>query len=318
MAKGYYRCECGKEFDNPQKFNGHKQGCRVHIELKYGSYETYLTIKNRSQSKSAETCRKIYALRRKEREEKWISEEHRCERCGKVMTVKYGSGRFCSSFCSHSRQLSEEQKSITRDKLLSNKNIELFTSETSIKFQDKRRETLEKKKEILLCKYEASPKTCEICGKILPYDMRNRKTCSKDCWILLNCEINKNRRYYNSKRGVFDGVFFDSTYELAFYIYCKYNGINCIKNKEISFTYFYNGKYHEYFPDFFLPDKDIFVETKGRITELDRVKMEAALSDNKQIVMLTKEDLTFAFEFVKDKFGLIYNKSGNNFYLLYE
>lgn len=33
---GYYMCGCGKEFDNPQKFNGHKSGCRIHLgEEKY-------------------------------------------------------------------------------------------------------------------------------------------------------------------------------------------------------------------------------------------------------------------------------------------
>lgn len=31
--KGYYKCECGKEFDNPQKFNGHKSHCQMHLKL---------------------------------------------------------------------------------------------------------------------------------------------------------------------------------------------------------------------------------------------------------------------------------------------
>lgn len=28
-----YICECGKEFDNPQKFNGHKCHCLIHREV---------------------------------------------------------------------------------------------------------------------------------------------------------------------------------------------------------------------------------------------------------------------------------------------
>jgi len=31
-----YRCICGKVFDNPQKFNGHKSNCKEHILNKYG------------------------------------------------------------------------------------------------------------------------------------------------------------------------------------------------------------------------------------------------------------------------------------------
>lgn len=26
-----YRCECGREFENPQSFNGHKCHCKVHL-----------------------------------------------------------------------------------------------------------------------------------------------------------------------------------------------------------------------------------------------------------------------------------------------
>ena len=53
-----YICECGKEFDNPQKFNGHKQGCKVHIELKYGSIDAYYAIKNRGHAAGVETKKK--------------------------------------------------------------------------------------------------------------------------------------------------------------------------------------------------------------------------------------------------------------------
>ena len=48
MSKEYH-CICGKIFDNPQKFNGHKQGCKEHIINKYGSVEYYYSnIRNMS------------------------------------------------------------------------------------------------------------------------------------------------------------------------------------------------------------------------------------------------------------------------------
>ena len=46
-----YTCICGQVFDNPQKFNGHKQGCVIHITNKYGTYDNYLSIKNRNHNK---------------------------------------------------------------------------------------------------------------------------------------------------------------------------------------------------------------------------------------------------------------------------
>jgi len=29
--QGNYKCECGKEFDNSQAFNGHKSHCKIHL-----------------------------------------------------------------------------------------------------------------------------------------------------------------------------------------------------------------------------------------------------------------------------------------------
>ena len=40
----------------------------------------------------------------------WQSGVFKCEKCGKVMTTKYKSGRFCSEKCCHSRVLSKESK----------------------------------------------------------------------------------------------------------------------------------------------------------------------------------------------------------------
>ena len=48
-----YTCICGRTFDNPQKFNGHKQGCQQHILTKYKSLQEYYQIKNRNYAQGA-------------------------------------------------------------------------------------------------------------------------------------------------------------------------------------------------------------------------------------------------------------------------
>lgn len=40
----------------------------------------------------------------------WELERHLCECCGKPMTEFYGSGRFCSEYCAHSREHTEESR----------------------------------------------------------------------------------------------------------------------------------------------------------------------------------------------------------------
>lgn len=115
MVKGYYKCECGKEFDNPQKFNGHKSQCTTHLIL-FGKIESRdeKSKKFINGGLKANCDRKEKAAKLKQENiDKWISEKHACEKCGKIMTKKFGTGRFCSVSCSHSRQFPQ----VLRDKI---------------------------------------------------------------------------------------------------------------------------------------------------------------------------------------------------------
>lgn len=112
-----YVCECGREFDNPQKFNGHKQGCEVHIKIKYGTLDAYYKIKNRNHNKG-NIVHMRSVLNKELQLQKWVAEQHRCEKCGKIMTDKYGSGRFCCKSCANSRVRTEEQKEKVRKSVL--------------------------------------------------------------------------------------------------------------------------------------------------------------------------------------------------------
>ena len=116
-----YTCDCGKTFTNPQSFNGHKCHCKAHLgDEKY-----------QAQLKRDLTASRIGgALKSKQSKEqhiekvsKWISEQHVCEHCGKVMTEYYGSGKFCSSKCAHARTYSEETKQKIRDSVIKTKNL---------------------------------------------------------------------------------------------------------------------------------------------------------------------------------------------------
>ena len=48
---------------------------------------------------------------------------------------------------------------------------------------------------------------------------------------------------------LYDGLYFDSSWELYFYIYCKDHDFNIIKNP-VKFTYSFEDKIHYYMPDF--------------------------------------------------------------------
>lgn len=103
-----YKCECGKEFEKPNSFNGHKSSCKIHQINKHGSLE-FFNLKYYNQAKKISQTLKEKGQYRKEKSlEDWISEKHTCEKCGKVMTEKFGSGRFCSRSCANSHVQTEE------------------------------------------------------------------------------------------------------------------------------------------------------------------------------------------------------------------
>ena len=110
-----YICECGKIFTNPQSFNGHKSHCKEHLgEEKYNKNLKTNTDKILYGSKK----RSLDLIREKqEKYNQWLSEQHKCEKCGKVMAKKYGSGRFCSKPCANSKPHSEETKQKIRSKI---------------------------------------------------------------------------------------------------------------------------------------------------------------------------------------------------------
>lgn len=83
--------------------------------------------------------------------------------------------------------------------------------------------------------------------------------------------------YNSSNRGrckqiIYDGISFHSNWEVIYYIYCKENNIAIIRNSE-SFDYIWNGS-RKYFPDFYLPTDDIYIEVKGYKTERDEAKWQ--------------------------------------------
>lgn len=102
-----YKCDCGKEFTNSQSFNGHRSICPIYLGDKWYLREKQL----RELGKRSSEINKINYLKIKEQKKlKWISEQHTCEKCGKVMTEKFGSGRFCSRSCANSRIRTDEIK----------------------------------------------------------------------------------------------------------------------------------------------------------------------------------------------------------------
>ena len=92
-----YKCECGKEFTNPQSFNGHKSNCVIHLKAT-GKYEERMKLREKQTLKMIETYAKKSEELHRKKEEEWKNACHKCEHCGKIMKEKYESGRYCSKY----------------------------------------------------------------------------------------------------------------------------------------------------------------------------------------------------------------------------
>lgn len=97
--------------------------------------------------------------------------------------------------------------------------------------------------------------------------------------------------YTNSNRGrvkqiIFDNIKFHGKWEVAFYKWSKENNIEIKKNIE-GFNYYWRGN-RTYFPDFYLPKLELFIEIKGYETYRDQAKWSAF---PKKLIVIRKEQI---------------------------
>jgi hypothetical protein len=106
------------------------------------------------------------------------------------------------------------------------------------------------------------------------------------------------------KKGWYKGFFCDSSWELAYVIYCLEHNIDIKRNTEKR-QYSFKDKVKNYIPDFIVNSE--LIEIKGYKTE----EWEAKIKCNPDVKVLYKEDLNEIFSYV------IYTY-GKNYIRLYE
>lgn len=89
-------------------------------------------------------------------------------------------------------------------------------------------------------------------------------------------EVYRNRiphAHARSKHGYYKDIWFESSWELMFIVYCLENNIQFERN-HTAFSYQYENSIKTYFPDFYLPKTDEYIEIKGVKTEKDIAKWQ--------------------------------------------
>lgn len=193
-----------------------------------------------------------------------------CIKCKKDHDGSFGSGVYCSRSCANSRVFSDESKIkkslANKGKLSWNKGKQLSWIFTK----------------------------CEYCKN----DIRHRKSSPKkyhpECWLKASGGYRKGSGI--GKSGWYNGVWCDSSYELAWVIYQFEHNITFKRNKE-TFSYQWKGVVKKYTPDFIKHGE--IIEIKGYVDK----QVEAKLQSIPNLKILFREDLNVEFEYVENKYG---------------
>lgn len=172
-------------------------------------------------------------------------------------------------------------------------------------------------------KYKINPKVCSVCGKVLPYEKRRCKTCSDECAKESRTSKNIDNGLYKrlggfregagrSKSGYYKGSFCGSTYELAYWIYCKDHGIDIERNTKV-YPYTINGKTKTYLPDYIVEGH--LVEVKGYVNSLTLIKASAV---KEGVKIITLKELEPMMDYIDKKYGVHHKGKSNNYASLYD
>jgi hypothetical protein len=245
---------------------------------------------------------KVHGINKKKQDEKRekklkdkLTKEYRCKKCDSIHDGSYGCGDFCSRFCSNSREWSQKKKDKHR--------LIMKSSKKSLK-ANKVRSVNKIKKPCVMCGENFEVYECN----------QDQMFCSRECYNN-DTEFKFRKKSAGGTRegsgrgksGWYKGIQCDSSYELAWVIYSLEHGINFVRNKD-GFDYYFNDSKHKYYPDYYLPDTDAYVEIKGFNTAQYESKIKQF---NKKLSVLYKKDLIDVFKYV-------INKYGKNFIEMYE
>ena len=131
----------------------------------------------------------------------------------------------------------------------------------------------------------------------------------KNTWAAKTGEEMKEIKNKSWKKYFYDDSYFDSSWEIYFYIWHKYKG-NTIIREPISLEYFFNNVSHSYIPDFFVNGQlyeiksDYLFELMQIPNTIDKAKYDCMTKNNVKIMQLS--DLQIIIDEVNQIYGKDY------------
>ena len=152
---------------------------------------------------------------------------------------------------------------------------------------------------------------------------KTKQTCLKKYGVTCTTKL-RSIRLKQQNKYFYNNLYFDSTLEIAYYIYLKDHNINFEYNPQIEFTYKCHNNVHKYFPDFKV--EDVYVEIKGnqffrsdgtmfcpyrykywsdedykKMCDVYEAKHQCMIKNNVQILL--ESNMNNIKEYIKEKYG---------------
>lgn len=211
-----------------------------------------------------------------------------CQQCSKEIP---NSKKFCNSSCAASynnklRVRSDESKA----------KVAAAMRQYAKSHPDRIAEKVVKYKALVVERNKDLIKpTCEVCG--VKITKANKYPYCRKHWFFseqFQKTIGHNRNYekgYVYNKWSNSSVYLLSSLEYKYYNYLEANEIEWIKPAPL--TYILDGKSHLYFPDFYLPKTNEYIEVKGYMWEGDVEKLKAVTEQYPELTLkiIKKVDL---------------------------
>lgn len=174
-----------------------------------------------------------------------------CENCEREHDGSYGSGRFCSRKCARGFSTKGKRKEINK-KISESLKISALAENG----------------------YKKPKLYCENCEKEIPNKKGRKFNYCKNClyqsyeYKELMHKVTKGKcggyrkNAGRTKGGWYKNQYFDSPYEIDIAKYLDKLGIKWKRNTK-RFYYIFEGQKRYYIPDFYIEDKDLYLEAKG-------------------------------------------------------
>ncbi len=224
----------------------------------------------------------------------YINSPNKCVNCDTNITFDKRHNKFCSSSCS----ATFNNKNRDKDIYIKQKETLKITLDNKPKLIKPKVTKIAKVKKVEYCKFSY----CVICCSTI----KNKivKTCSEKCYKT-NLSIqaqNRQTHPQNGKTIIYNGIKLGSSYEYKVALSLDENYIKWIKPKPLKYVDI-KGKIRNYFPDFFLPEYNVFLDPKNDFLikhvnpetgfrDSDKIKWASEFNKVK-IIILDKNQLTW-------------------------